>query len=63
MLVTFIALIPNVRLERVSSTCFPAGPILIIKAVLQFPPKASYNILVSLESLNGTNVDFGPVRA
>lgn len=62
-MVIFIALIPNVRDESVSSTCLPAGPILTINAVLQLPPKASYKILVNLESLNGTNVDLGPVNA
>ena len=31
------------------------GPIVTISAVLQFPPRESYNNLVSLESLKGTN--------
>lgn len=63
MFYTFIALIPKVRLDNVSSACLPAGPILMISAVLQLPPKESYKILVNFESLKGTNVDFGPVRA
>ncbi len=54
---------PNIKLDKVSSTCLPAGPIFTINAVLQFPPNESYRILVNLESLKGTNVCFGPVNA
>ena len=54
---------PNIKLDNVSSTCLPAGPILTINAVLQFPPNESYRILVNFESLKGTNVYFGPVSA
>ena len=63
MLVTFIALIPKVRLDNVSSTCFPAGPIFTINAVLQLPPSASYKIRVNVDSRNGTNLDLGPDNA
>jgi hypothetical protein len=63
MFCTFIARSPNIREESVSSACFTDGPIFTINAVLQFPPRASYNMRVSFESLNGTNVVFGSVKA
>lgn len=50
-----MALIPKVREEMVSSICLIEGPTLIIKAVLQLPPKESCNNLVNLLSLKGTN--------
>jgi hypothetical protein len=51
---TFIARIPKLKLEIVSSICIDDGPIVTINEVLQLPPKLSYNNLVNLESLNGT---------
>ena len=52
---TFIALIPKLSEEIVSSTCFIYGPIFTIKTVLQFPPNESWSNLVNLESRKGTN--------
>lgn len=51
---TFIALDPKYKEDNVSSIFLIEGPILTIRAVFEFPPKESCNILVSLESLNGT---------
>ena len=58
-----MALEPKDRLEMVSSICFTLGPMVTIRAVLQFPPRESYNKRVSLESLKGTNWTFVSVNA
>ena len=47
----FLALFAYLRVLIVSSNPSTPGEILAIMTVLQFPPKESFNILVSLESL------------
>ena len=42
------------RVLRVSSKLYSAGDIQAIIVVLELPPKESYNIQVSFESLYGT---------
>jgi len=54
LFLTFIALEPKYKEDKVSSMFFNEGPILTIKAVLAFPPKESCKILVNFESRNGT---------
>ena len=46
-----LALYPNLNVEVVSSSLSLAGEQVMIKAVLAFPPRDSYNTLVNLLSL------------
>ena len=50
----FLALLPNFKVDIVSSSLNLAGLQVIISAVLELPPNDSYKILVSLESRYGT---------
>ena len=54
----FLALFAYFKVFIVSSFWLPAGETVAIITVLQFPPRESLSILVSLESLNGTNEPF-----
>jgi hypothetical protein len=54
----FFALLAYLRVFIVSSFWLPAGLIVAIMTVLQFPPRESFNIRVSLESLKGTKKPF-----
>jgi len=47
----FLALAPNLRVDRVSASLYGCGEQVIIKQVLELPPKDSDKILVSLDSL------------
>ena len=53
-----LALLAYFRVFTVSSYCELAGHIVVIITVLQFPPRESFNILVSFESLYGTKNPF-----
>ena len=59
----YFALFPNFNVDIVSASLNILGEHVIIKHVLEFPPKDSDNIRVSLESLYGTWVDFPSVKA
>ena len=58
----FLALLPNFKVDIVSSSLNLAGLQVIISAVLELPPNDSYKILVSLESRYGTWVDLPSVK-
>jgi hypothetical protein len=45
-----LALLPNYKVEMVSSILSKAGDAAMIRVVFELPPKESYNILVNLES-------------
>lgn len=47
----YLARLPNLRVEMVSASLYIDGLHVIIKHVLELPPKDSYRTLVSLESL------------
>lgn len=49
--ITYLALSANLRVLIDSCKLSPIGEIVAIKAVQVLPPKESYKILVSLESL------------
>ena len=53
LLLTFIILEANFRVEMVSSRCFDSGQILATITVLQFPPIESWSKLVNLLYLYG----------
>jgi tellurite resistance protein TehA-like permease len=49
----FLALFPNLSVDRVSLSLYALREHVITRHVWEFPPKDSYNILVSFESLYG----------
>ena len=54
----FLALFAYLSVFIVSSYCWLAGETVVIITVLQFPPRESLSIRVSLLSLKGTNNPF-----
>lgn len=57
----FCAFSPNRNVDMVYGRCISCGEQVTIRVVLEFPPKESFNIFVSLESRYGTWPYFFPL--